>query len=42
MFLRIAVRLGALALVAVTGAGVLTVHADADEGSLRANWPYCC
>lgn len=39
---KVLVRLGALALVAVTGSGLVSVQAGADEGSLRANWPYCC
>ncbi|WP_272902661.1 hypothetical protein [Nocardioides sp. WS12] len=39
---KVAVRLGALVLVAVTGVGVVGAQTDASEGSLRANWPYCC
>ncbi|WP_364515568.1 hypothetical protein [Nocardioides sp. LML1-1-1.1] len=39
---KIAVRLGALVLVAVTGTGLVAVESGAAGGAVRANWGVPC
>lgn len=39
---KIAVRLGALVLVAVTGTGLVAVETGAAGGAVQANWNNCC
>jgi len=39
---KLAVRLSALVLVAVTGAGLVAIEGGSAAGSVEANWPHCC
>lgn len=39
---KIAVRLGALVLVAVTTTGLVAVESGAVNGAIRADWSGCC